>query len=126
MALCLVCALPHPYALDLEQEVRARIWCTLDNLQADASEGEEHQWVVNQIRSVLDHAGRSRSVKAIPGAERVALTTNGVLLSEQLPEFVMGVKDMSQWDSFVQTLKDMDIERCIELKQSALDRYQER
>ena len=65
-----------PYALDLEQEVRARIWCTLDNLQADASEGEEHQWVVNQIRSVLDHAGRSRSVKAIPLERMVEPSSN--------------------------------------------------
>ena len=38
----------------------------------------------------------------------------------------MGVKDMSEWDGFVQTLKDMDIERCIELKQNALNRYYER
>lgn len=50
----------------------------------------------------------------------------GTVVSEQLPEFVMGVKDMSEWDGFVQTLKDMKIERCIELKQSALDRYLER
>ena len=30
------------------------------------------------------------------------------------------------WDDFVQELKDMGLERCVELKQAALDRYYER
>lgn len=33
---------------------------------------------------------------------------------------------MSEWDSFIQTIKDMNIDRCIEIKQQELDRYYSR
>jgi putative aldouronate transport system substrate-binding protein len=45
------------------------------------------------------------------------------LISERLPEFIMGVRSMDEWDSFVATLEDMGIEDCIALKQAAYDRY---
>ena len=44
-------------------------------------------------------------------------------LQEQIAQFITGAKDMDQWDSFVETLKDMGIEDCIQLKQDAYDRY---
>jgi putative aldouronate transport system substrate-binding protein len=40
--------------------------------------------------------------------------------------FIIGSKSFDEWDSFVQSLKDMGVERCVEIKQDALDRYNER
>ena len=46
---------------------------------------------------------------------------------EQIVRFVIGELNFdSDWDDFVQELKDMGLERCVELKQAALDRYYER
>ena len=46
---------------------------------------------------------------------------------EQIVRFVIGELNFeSDWDDFVQELKDMGLERCVELKQAALNRYYER
>ena len=46
---------------------------------------------------------------------------------EQIVRFVIGELNFdSDWDDFVQELKDMGLERCVELKQAALERYYER
>ena len=46
---------------------------------------------------------------------------------EQIVRFVIGELNFdSDWDDFVQERKDMGLERCVELKQAALDRYYER
>ena len=46
---------------------------------------------------------------------------------EQIVRFVIGELNFdSDWDDFVQELKDMGLERCVELKQAALDCYYER
>ncbi len=41
--------------------------------------------------------------------------------SECIVKFIIGDMNLAQWDSFVETLKDMGIERCIEIYQDALD-----
>ncbi len=41
-------------------------------------------------------------------------------------KFLLGQMSLNDYDSFRQTLRDMGIERCIELKQAALDRYNNR
>lgn len=46
--------------------------------------------------------------------------------AETISKFVNGDKPMSEWDSFIEELKSMNIDTCIELKQAAYDRYQER
>ena len=47
-------------------------------------------------------------------------------ISETIPAFITGTKPMSEWDSFIQAIKDMNIDRCIEIKQQELDRYYSR
>lgn len=42
---------------------------------------------------------------------------------ENVIAFVTGTKSLDEYDEFVQAIKDKGIERCIELKQTALDRY---
>jgi len=44
-------------------------------------------------------------------------------LQEQIAQFITGAKSMDEWDTFVEKLKDMGIEDCIQLKQDAYDRY---
>ncbi|MDR1116951.1 MAG: hypothetical protein LBL09_01715 [Oscillospiraceae bacterium] len=44
-------------------------------------------------------------------------------ISENVLLFVTGGKPLSEWDGFVNQLKSMDIDRCTELRQVALDRY---
>ena len=48
------------------------------------------------------------------------------VVSENIPEFIMGVRSFDEWDDFMSTLESLNIGRCIELKQAALDRYYER
>jgi putative aldouronate transport system substrate-binding protein len=48
------------------------------------------------------------------------------LISEKLIKFIIGDEPLSQWDSFVEALKSMDAERCVEIYQTALDRYLQR
>ena len=59
-------------------------------------------------------------------AEELA-ALEGVLttyVAEELTKFIMGTRDMSEYDAFVETVKGMGIERCIEIKQAAYERYQ--
>lgn len=47
-------------------------------------------------------------------------------VQEYVAQFITGARDMSEWDSFVETLYSMGIEDCIQLYQDAYDRYLER
>lgn len=56
--------------------------------------------------------------------EYVAMYTDiETLANENTVKFITGEKDLAEWDDFVAQLKQYGIERCIELKQAALDRY---
>ncbi len=43
-------------------------------------------------------------------------------MQEQLTAFVVGQRDMSQWDAFLDELRDMNLDRLTELEQQAFDR----
>ena len=59
--------------------------------------------------------------------EYVAMYTDiETLANENTVKFITGEKDLSEWDDFVAQLKQYGIERCIELQQAALDRYNKR
>lgn len=44
--------------------------------------------------------------------------------SEEVIKFIIGERSLDTWDDFVQDIRNMQIERCIEIYQNALDRYQ--
>ena len=47
--------------------------------------------------------------------------------TERVTQFITGVHDINtEWDDFVNTIKDQGSDRCVELKQAALDRYLKR
>lgn len=48
------------------------------------------------------------------------------LVAEQTVKFIMGVEPMENYDAFVEQIKNMGIDRVLELKQAALDRFNER
>jgi putative aldouronate transport system substrate-binding protein len=48
------------------------------------------------------------------------------LANENTVKFITGEQSMDQWDAFQSQLKNYGVERCIELKQAALDRYNAR
>lgn len=47
--------------------------------------------------------------------------------SEWITQFITGVHDINtEWDDYVNTIKELGIDRCVEIKQGALDRYLQR
>ena len=59
--------------------------------------------------------------------ELAALTTNiNAYQEEMVIKYIMGRESLDSFDSFVEQMKKYDIERVIEMKQAALDRYNAR
>ena len=48
------------------------------------------------------------------------------LANENTVKFKKKKKSLDEWDSYVEQLKQYGVERCIELKQAAFDRYNAR
>jgi putative aldouronate transport system substrate-binding protein len=64
------------------------------------------------------------TLTAEEGAEYSRLYNDiNTYITETAPLFIMGDKPLSEYDAFVAQLKSMNIERCIEIQQGALDRY---
>lgn len=68
--------------------------------------------------------------KAVLTADEQTEQTNifsdiNTYLSENLVKFVTGDLSFDEWDSYVATIESMNMARCIELSQIALDRYLE-
>jgi len=61
-------------------------------------------------------------------AEELAVIENALktYVEEELTKFIIGIRDMNEYDSFVETLKTMNVQRAIEIKQAAYDRYMAR
>ena len=47
-------------------------------------------------------------------------------VTENTVKFITGVKPLSEYDGFVSQIKNMNIQRAIEIQQAALDRYNAR
>lgn len=47
-------------------------------------------------------------------------------VQEKTAGYIMGSESLDTYDDFVETIKGMNIDRCIEIQQAALDRYSER
>lgn len=54
------------------------------------------------------------------------LTDIDIHISENVTKFIMGIRPMSEYDEFIKELKGLNIEKVIQLKQAAYDRYQKR
>lgn len=47
-------------------------------------------------------------------------------ISERLIRFIIGDESMNDWPAFVEDMRNMNAERCVEIYQTALDRYLDR
>ncbi len=54
------------------------------------------------------------------------LTDINIHISENVTKFIMGIRPLSEYDTFIEELKGLKIDRVIELKQAAYDRYNKR
>lgn len=63
----------------------------------------------------------------VESQEYASIYTNiTTLVQENTVKFIMGTASMDEYDKFVEQLHTYGIDRCIELKQAALDRYNAR
>ena len=44
-------------------------------------------------------------------------------VNENIPLFIIGTKSMAEYDAFVDQIRSMNIDRCIEIQQASVDRY---
>ena len=44
-------------------------------------------------------------------------------VEENTTKFILGSRDLSEWDSYVQSVKSMGVEEAVSLQQAALDRF---
>ncbi len=59
--------------------------------------------------------------------EIISIGTNiNTYISEMVVKFINGSEPLSNYDKFVETLKDIGVDRYLELNQTALDRYNQR
>lgn len=58
-------------------------------------------------------------------AEELAVITAALdtYVTEECTKFILGTRSLDEFDSYVEELKSMQVERAIELKQAAYDRY---
>lgn len=54
------------------------------------------------------------------------LTDLNTHIGENIVQFIMGVRPLSEYDAFVEELKEMGLMKVIEIKQAGYDRYQKR
>ena len=46
-------------------------------------------------------------------------------ISEEIPKFVTGARDLATWDEFMDTVKEMHADEIAEIYQAAFERYYE-
>lgn len=67
--------------------------------------------------------GQTTAEKSEEARLMVDINTN---IKENVVKFIMGIRPLSEYDSFVEEIKTMGIEKVIAIKQNAYDRYQSR
>lgn len=87
------------------------------------------QWdALNIYKDDCDHAN-DYPIGAIMNTEQKAAynavaSDINTYIAENVLQFILGQKDLSQWDAFVETLYDMGIETAIAVKQEVYEDYQ--
>ena len=83
-------------------------------------------------REVYDADGTSLVLPQIELTDAEGLEYNSLytdiqtMVQEKTAAYVMGTESLDTYDNFIASIKAMNIDRCIELKQAALDRYEAR
>ena len=110
-----------PGSLDMGVSDYTNGWCFLDPRYAT----EILVW--GQDKCDWNYPSNLELLTAEDAAEYAALYSDiETYINETVPKLIMGSISMDKYDDFVNQIKTMGIDRCIELKQAALDDYNNR
>lgn len=106
------------------------IYCTSSTKQMWSDLGIKAREVWGQEGTPSDGAYNLPTAMSLTAdeMERFSLLSSDIttMISENIVRFIDGTRPLSEWDSFVDQLKEMGIEECCTIYQSALDRYNQR
>ncbi len=104
-------------------------WGFYENFYSDVAMSTQEVWTAN-TPDTLEESGElsyfiSNYFTVEEADEYQELQSDlGTYLEEMVPAFIMGDASIDeQWDTFVQTQRDLGVERIIEIYQNAYDRY---
>ena len=78
---------------------RDNAWDISNFISRTTEEGEEYNAVMSEVETYVE---------------------------ENIPKFIIGDRDLSEWDTYVQDIKDMGIDVAIEIETACVERYNER
>ena len=93
------------------------------NLQSDVQREANNLWAEGDLSIIMPPVSMTADESAEYSKIMNEITT---YTSETIVKFIMGQIDINEFDAFVQSLKDMDLDRAIEIQQTAYDRYMAR
>lgn len=93
------------------------------NLQSDVQREANNLWAEGDLSIIMPPVSMTADESAEYSKIMNEITT---YTSESIVKFIMGQIDINEFDAFVQSLKDMDLDRAIEIQQTAYDRYMAR
>lgn len=97
-----------------------RLWQAYEGTPAEAALEAYNTWNKDSNDYLLPQITRT----AEEGEEYSALYGDiKTYATETIPQFITGAKPLSEFDAFIAQIKSMNIDRCIEINQAALDRY---
>jgi putative aldouronate transport system substrate-binding protein len=100
-----------------------RLWQTFEGSAQEGALNAYNVWNQDSNANMLPPITRT----AEEGQEYSAIYNDiQTYAHEAIPMFIIGTKPLSEFDAFVAQIKSMNIDRCIEIQQAALDRYMAR
>lgn len=100
-----------------------RLWQTYEGTPAERALEAYNTWNIDsneyQLPPITRTAQEGEEFSALFGDIRT-------LATEYIPQFITGAKSLDEFDSFVAQIQGMNLDRCIEIQQNALDRYMAR
>jgi len=101
-----------------------RLWQHYEGLPNEGALEAYNVWNGDGSGMVIP-AGITRTEQEDPEYSQI-YTDIQTYWTENIAQFIIGTKPLSDFDSFVAQIKSMNIERCIEIQQNALDRFNAR
>ncbi|MGI5936222.1 MAG: hypothetical protein ACOX7I_05435 [Oscillospiraceae bacterium] len=104
-------------------------WGFYKNFYSDVALSTQEVWTANTPSTLAESGELSYFIDnymTIEEAEEYTelVTDLCTYLSEMVPAFILGTRDINtEWDAFVNTQKELDVDRIIEIYQNAYDRY---
>ncbi len=79
------------------------------------------------VEGAADHKNPPVTATPEEAEERATIETDlNTYVNEMILKFVLGEESFDNWDNYIKTAKDFGLERALELRQAAVDRYNAR